>query len=197
MSKIEEKLDKLSSKKEIWIAIISAVIAAISSVFAAYYGYQSEIGVAALNKDVATQINAVEIYKKFGDKIISGKLEERCRALQLITTIQPDIGVKQINENFSKNIGCNEVTNNEFYTNISSRTGKTCKNTRASFQTERNIGRLKMLDVKSICKDGITVPDLFNGPYADGSVTFDSREKIDNFEIWCNCLPTNEHKPNK
>jgi hypothetical protein len=185
---LKEKVARVSKSREWWIAAGSAIIAAVASVFAAYFSYIAKIAVVNAEREISKSTSAFDVYKSFGTLIITGDSDQRCRALLLITATEPQTGVKLINKELAEQIGCEKQT--RFLAAIKKSLGTECRNGRP---TKRTLSRLKwpnqVSDAEKICGNTLQIPDTFEGPWPDGTISFMPKQSGD-LEVWCNCLPS-------
>lgn len=196
MSEIDDlraEVKKLAASRQWWIAAASALIAAIASITAAYFGYSAQKETIEANRDVSRTEGTFDVYKEFGKSIIMGEQEERCRALLLITAIDTQPGSKLITAGVSKQLDCDKPK--QYVEALNEAIGKACLDMRPTRTTLRSLNEAQMATAESICQGIAEIPGRFEGPWPDGTVSFPTREVIAGMPVWCNCLPKSFSSP--
>ena len=183
-----KEVKKLSKSLEWWIEAASAVVAALASLIAAFYSYSAQMAVANINREISKTTSAFDIYKSFIAMIIKGDKDQRCRALLLISAVEPQAGVKLINTELAKQLKCDEQP--RFNESIKASLGTQCRSARPTKTTLHGFTTQKQIDqARAIRKEPLTIPKKFEGPWPDGTISFTSQKSVDGQEVWCNCLP--------
>jgi hypothetical protein len=174
-------------KIEWWIAVTSAVIAALASITAAYFGYSAQQESSAISRDISRITSTFDVYKEFGRSIIEGKGEEPCRALLLIKAIDDQSGARLVKtEAIAKQFKCEEA---EYTKALKKAIGEECLKIRPTQTTLKRLTNAQQVEARNACKDA-SIPDQFEGPWADDTISFPLKGKvIARTDIWCNCLP--------
>lgn len=196
-NRLEEKIDSLSKRNEWRIAVVSAIVAAIASIATALIAYASEGRQVRSSETIQNDQNSISVYKAFGDHVVKGTVSEKCIALLLITSANPQSGTKSKNQDMSKYIGCDRESENpsgvsysQFYKSLDKDAGSACTRTRVTYSTQKRLFGAAKDEALRSCVDGIEVPERYDGPWDDGSVSFYLQATASREEIWCNCVPS-------
>ena len=218
IAEIKTRLESLEKRRSWAIATLSAFFAAVASITSAYMSYGSSVRTelirAGQNAEFArideglnrrrlalhAYTVAVEAYRQFGDHIIEGDPEKRCRALVVLSAL----GSTELNsahELLASKLDCEKDA--EAIRDIAqSRTelrarrltehqGKSCVAARATFTTLRLLKSTSLqARAHSICHQVKRIPKDYRWFSDDQSVSFETDEYLEGNLVWCNCHPT-------
>lgn len=174
----------LNKKRYFFIPVVTAIIAALTSVGGAVIAYKSSSDKLSSQDRISADKHVIEIFSKFGDHIVKGTKEEKCTALLLVGSIQPTFEIKDRTKDLASQINCDGI--NEA---LSSSKGKTCGDrVRITSTTKSRLSRNDLNEATSMCVEGIEIPERYEGPWPDGTVTFYYGKTSANREVWCNCV---------
>ena len=180
---LKQKVESLDNRRQWVIAVASAILAMIASIVSAVISYESIKYKADADNQIARDKHVISVFSKFGEYVVKGEPKERCTALLLIGTIEPICEIKERSKELSRQLRCEGVVEA-----LSAPEGQHCsQDARITMTTQRNLSGSELDEAKSMCVAGISIPKKFDGPWADGSVSFYFGNTNKGSEVWCNC----------
>lgn len=180
---LKSKLSSLDKRRQWYIAVASALIAAFASIFSAFFSYQSTKNQSIVEEQIARDKHVIDIFSEFGQYIVKGSKEEKCTTLLLIGSIQPTYEIKERTKELSRQVECIGVEEA-----LTASEGKICgERVRITMTTERRLSGQELSTAKEMCVPGITVPEKYDGPWSDGTVSFYYGTTNGGSDVWCNC----------
>ncbi|WP_437309488.1 hypothetical protein [Sorangium sp. So ce388] len=138
----------------------------------------------------------VDLYKGFNSYLVEGPQERRCNAV-VVMAFLANSGQFMSAPNFGElatQFKCDETAKNTIESVGKPRptasrpspspppSGRVCLPTRTTMRQLKDSAA-----ADGICRAITSPPNKYEGPFADGSVSFDTGRVIEGVNIWCNC----------